>query len=126
MRTSRFSLSLLLTLTAFGGCRNDDPPAPTPLKATLHRTSYGVPHIQADGYRSLGAGIGYAQAQDAVCILADQFLKVRGERATPARTRRCCRSPSRRARCSPPARGSRRKATWSTSGPASSFRAVPP
>ncbi|NRD51986.1 penicillin acylase family protein [Corallococcus exiguus] len=81
MRTSQISLPLLLTLTAFSGCRNDDPPAPSPLKATLHRTSYGVPHIQADGYRSLGAGIGYAQAQDAVCILADQFLKVRGERA---------------------------------------------
>ncbi|RKH68024.1 penicillin acylase family protein [Corallococcus aberystwythensis] len=81
MRTSRISLPLLLTLTAFGGCRNDDPPAPSPLKATLHRTAYGIPHIQADGYRSLGAGIGYAQAQDAVCILADQFLKVRGERA---------------------------------------------
>lgn len=81
MRTSPFPLSLLLTLTAFSGCKNDDPPAPTRLKATLHRTSYGVPHIQADGYRSLGAGIGYAQAQDAVCILADQFLKVRGERA---------------------------------------------
>ncbi|RKH44297.1 penicillin acylase family protein [Corallococcus sicarius] len=36
---------------------------------------------QADGYRALGAGSGYTQAQDAVCILADQFLKVRGERA---------------------------------------------
>ncbi|GMU05471.1 penicillin acylase family protein [Corallococcus caeni] len=81
MRTSPFSIPLLLTLAASGGCRNDDPPAPSPLKATLHRTAYGVPHIEADGYRGLGAGIGYAQAQDAVCILADQFLKVRGERA---------------------------------------------
>jgi acyl-homoserine-lactone acylase len=81
MRTSSIPLSLLLTLTVSGGCRNDDPPAPTPLKATLRRTAFGVPHIRADGYRGLGAGIGYAQAQDAVCILADQFLKVRGERA---------------------------------------------
>ncbi|NBD14045.1 penicillin acylase family protein [Corallococcus silvisoli] len=81
MRTFPFSLSLLLTLAAFSGCKNEDPPAPTSLRATIRRTSHGVPHIQADGYRGLGAGIGYAQAQDAVCILADQFLKVRGERA---------------------------------------------
>lgn len=74
-------VSLFLALTALCGCGSQEAPPPSRLRATIHRTAHGIPHIQADGYRSLGAGIGYAQAQDAVCILADQFLKVRGERA---------------------------------------------
>ena len=51
------------------------------LEATIQRTAYGIPHITAPDLRSLGAGIGYAQAEDSVCILAEQILKVRGERA---------------------------------------------
>ncbi|MCY1047040.1 penicillin acylase family protein [Corallococcus sp. bb12-1] len=74
-------VSLFLTLTVLCGCESTETPSPSPLRATIHRTTHGIPHIQADGYRSLGAGVGYAQAQDAVCILADQFLKVRAERA---------------------------------------------
>jgi acyl-homoserine-lactone acylase len=55
--------------------------SPSSIRAVIRRTSHGVPHITAANYRGLGAGLGYSQAQDAVCILADQFLKVRGERA---------------------------------------------
>jgi acyl-homoserine-lactone acylase len=38
-------------------------------------------HIMADSWRSLGYGQGYAFAQDRFCVLADQVLKVRSQRA---------------------------------------------
>ncbi|MFY2558181.1 penicillin acylase family protein [Corallococcus terminator] len=76
----RLYVTLLLGTAALSKCTREEPP-PTPLKATIQRTAHGVPHITAEDYRSLGAGIGHVQAEDLVCTLADQFLKVRGERA---------------------------------------------
>ena len=50
-------------------------------EATIRRTSHGVPHIWADDWGSLGFGQGYAFTEDKGCILADQIIKVRSERA---------------------------------------------
>lgn len=50
-------------------------------EATVWRTSYGIPHIVANDLGSLAFGQGYSFAQDHVCLLADQVLKVRAERA---------------------------------------------
>lgn len=50
-------------------------------EATIHRTSYGIPHIVAADSGSLGFGEGYAFAQDHLCSLADQVVLARGERA---------------------------------------------
>jgi acyl-homoserine-lactone acylase len=55
-------------------------PATGPV-ATIRRTTSGVPHVKADDLQSAAFGLGYAQAQDSVCLLADSFLKARGERA---------------------------------------------
>ena len=49
--------------------------------AEIRRASHGVPHITAKDMGSLGFGEGYAFAQDHLCSLADQVVKVRGERA---------------------------------------------
>ncbi|MBK9315982.1 MAG: acylase [Acidobacteria bacterium] len=49
--------------------------------AEIRRTSHGIPHITAKDFGSLGFGEGYAFAQDHLCSLADQVVKVRGERA---------------------------------------------
>jgi acyl-homoserine-lactone acylase len=49
--------------------------------AEITRTEFGVPHIVADDWGSLGFGQGYAFAQDRACTLIDQVIKVRGERA---------------------------------------------
>jgi acyl-homoserine-lactone acylase len=49
--------------------------------AEIRRTSHGIPHITAKDMGSLGFGEGYAFAQDHLCSLADQVVKVRGERA---------------------------------------------
>jgi acyl-homoserine-lactone acylase len=51
------------------------------LTAKIRRTTYGVPHITGDNLQSVGFGSGYAYAQDNICILADQIIKVRSERA---------------------------------------------
>ncbi len=49
--------------------------------ASIRRTSYGVAHIMAEDLGSAGFGQAYAFAQDHACVLADQILKVRSERA---------------------------------------------
>ncbi|KQN59221.1 acyl-homoserine lactone acylase subunit beta [Pseudomonas sp. Leaf58] len=56
-------------------------PATADASAQIRRTSYGVPHIVAKDERGLGYGIGYAYAQDNLCLLADEVLTVSGERS---------------------------------------------
>ena len=51
------------------------------LSAVVRYTEYGIPHIVAKDYKSLGFGTGWAQAADQVCTLADGFVTVRGERS---------------------------------------------
>ncbi|WCM92276.1 penicillin acylase family protein [Acidovorax sp. NCPPB 2350] len=50
-------------------------------QAEIRRTTMGVPHIKADSWGGAGFGIGYAQAQDNLCTMADAFLTYRGERS---------------------------------------------
>lgn len=52
-----------------------------PYDATIRWTSYGIPHIEAADHGSLAYGMGYAFARDHACVLADQVLMVRSERA---------------------------------------------
>lgn len=95
---ARISLGLMSTLT-LAGCSdaldnqhlspgNDDnavAATPTPAfgryHATIRRTEYGIPHILADDLGSAAFGQGYVFAQNDACILADQIVKVRSERA---------------------------------------------
>ncbi|MEU7041962.1 penicillin acylase family protein [Streptomyces varsoviensis] len=51
------------------------------LSAVIRYTEYGIPHIVAGDYPSLGFGEGWAQAADQVCVLADGFVTGRGERS---------------------------------------------
>ncbi|TGB13432.1 penicillin acylase family protein [Streptomyces sp. MZ04] len=51
------------------------------LSATVRYTQYGIPHILAKDYENLGFGTGWAQAADQVCILAEGYVTVRGERS---------------------------------------------
>lgn len=64
----------------------DDAPDPYnvvigPYEANIRWTTHGIPHITADGYGSLGYGMGYAFARDHACVLADQVVMVRSERS---------------------------------------------
>jgi acyl-homoserine-lactone acylase len=92
------SLALIFGLSACGNEGKVPPvveqpqpqqPAPTliafdtdgVLSANIRRTSFGVPHITGDNLKSVGFGSGYAYAQDNICILADQMVKIRSERS---------------------------------------------
>ncbi|WP_349617062.1 penicillin acylase family protein [Azotobacter salinestris] len=47
----------------------------------IRRTTDGIPHLRAANWRELGRGVGYVQAQDALCTLAEAFVTYEGRRA---------------------------------------------
>jgi acyl-homoserine-lactone acylase len=48
---------------------------------TIRWTAHGVPHVKALDWGSLGYGAAYAIATDGVCVLAREFVNVRGEQS---------------------------------------------
>ncbi|MFD8014033.1 penicillin acylase family protein [Streptomyces sp. NPDC058955] len=94
-RRSRGRLALVgaalaaLTAGLLPGAASADPgdrgrehrPSDRDLSAVIRYTEYGVPHILAGSYADLGFGTGWAQAADQVCVLADGFVTVNGERS---------------------------------------------
>jgi acyl-homoserine-lactone acylase len=48
---------------------------------TITRTEYGIPHIVARDFGSLGYGYGYAFAQDNLCTMAADYVTVEGKRS---------------------------------------------
>lgn len=89
-RGLRGSLLLSAALLLATGCEENSSPTRDPIpagipppryQATIQRTAYGIPHITATSLASVGFGQGYAFAQDNACVLADQVVKVRGERS---------------------------------------------
>lgn len=51
------------------------------MQAEIRWTRFGVPHVKAANYESLGFGYGYALAPHRLCLLADRILTLRGERS---------------------------------------------
>ncbi len=106
-RLLKRSMLLVSVMTALSACGDKDNqftdvqpplppappgiPAPVPsvpsfdddgvLEANIRWTDYGVPHVTADNLESMSFGVGYAFAQDNLCILADQIIKYNSERA---------------------------------------------
>lgn len=81
------SAILLAGCLSSGGSDGSDAPAPVVgdnqqvFNATLKRTALGIPHIEADDFGSMGYAYGYAQAEDNLCLLAEDTLTIRGLRA---------------------------------------------
>jgi acyl-homoserine-lactone acylase len=78
------NLALLAgVLTSLAGCRLDvpEPVAEAAYEVQIRRTEFGIPHILAADLAGAGFGLGYAGAKDYVCILSDQVVRVRSERA---------------------------------------------
>lgn len=75
---------LALAVTGLGGCL--DPirlePEGWQHRAVVRWTSHGIPHVLADDVPSAAYGQGWAFARLNGCLLADQVLKVRSERAS--------------------------------------------
>lgn len=62
------------------------PPEPEPepvitYSAEVRRTEYGIPHIKADDWGSLGYGFGYAYAQDNFCVTMREIVFAAGRSA---------------------------------------------
>ncbi|VVM97252.1 Acyl-homoserine lactone acylase PvdQ [Pseudomonas fluorescens] len=75
---TRLSLAgVMLGLSLAASARSQ----PEQATADIRRTTFGVPHIRADNERGLGYGIGYAYAQDNLCLLANEITTVNGERS---------------------------------------------
>ena len=75
--------ALVMTLAACTADTVDEAaPKATTYEATITRTSYGIPHITADSWGSLGFGEAYAAAEDQVCNMALALLQARGESAS--------------------------------------------
>ena len=68
-------LSLVLGLIA---CDQDSRLTLEQYDAQIRWTSYGIPHVKADDWGSLGFGFAYATARDAVCVIAKDVQMVNG------------------------------------------------
>lgn len=73
--------AVLLSLAGGVQAQAHPQPQPGPVQAEIRRTSFGVPHIRAADERGLGYGIGYAYAQDNLCLMANEVLTVNAERS---------------------------------------------
>lgn len=81
MRTP-FPLTLLGCLVLAGCQENSSEPDPARhYDVTLTYTEQGVPHIKANDFASLGFGAGYAHAEENLCTLSEQIMKLRGEKS---------------------------------------------
>ncbi|EZH80000.1 penicillin acylase family protein [Aeromonas hydrophila] len=77
-----FPLTLLGCLVLAGCQENSSEPDPARhYDVTLTYTEQGVPHIKANDYASLGFGAGYAHAEENLCTLSEQIMKLRGEKS---------------------------------------------
>tara|TARA_R110000823_G_scaffold291009_8_gene409371 strand:+ start:362 stop:2779 length:2418 start_codon:yes stop_codon:yes gene_type:complete len=75
-----------LCITLLGACSDSsdnpvDPPPAERYNADIVWTEYGVPHITADDYGSLGYGAGYAYARENFCTLMREYVRAAGESA---------------------------------------------
>src|SRR4029450_11535299 len=58
-----------------------DPPSSGGLHATIRRTTHGAPPLLAPNFAGIGYGYAYAFAQDNICVLAESYVTVNGERS---------------------------------------------
>ena len=77
-----------MLLWACGGSNDDTapalpepPPAEVRYSAEIRRTEYGIPHIRAEDWGSLGFGYGYAYAQDNFCVTMREVVFASGRSA---------------------------------------------
>lgn len=79
---SRFRLfSIAVVFLVQAGLHDRTQLAAAEYEVKIVRTQYGVPHITAKDYASLGYGEGYVAAQDHVCNIIDAILTARGEQS---------------------------------------------
>lgn len=76
----RWAWSLLGSVALMLGCGDDSGGVSEPsYRATVVRTEFGIPHVTAEDWGSLGFGNGWAYAQDNFCILMREVIRANGE-----------------------------------------------
>ncbi len=78
MRRLTYLLRSVVFVGALGVCASALGENPV-YSAEVRTTSYGIPHIKADDWGSLGYGYGYAFAGDNLCVLAREVVAANGE-----------------------------------------------
>jgi acyl-homoserine-lactone acylase len=84
MRSISIWMAPAVLLAACGGGSGDSVTDAGSYDVTVTRTTLGIPHIRANregDFGSLGYGYGYAQADDNLCVLLEDLVTIRGERA---------------------------------------------
>ncbi|MCP4413190.1 MAG: acylase [Gammaproteobacteria bacterium] len=77
-----FTQLLMIPLTVLISCsQKPSIETSTGYRAEIIRTSYGIPHITANDFASLGFGEGYAAAEDHICNIAHGIVVARGEQS---------------------------------------------
>ena len=81
-------LGLLTLVAAVIGCADsnnerDAHGADLQYDVEVRWTSFGIPHVKADDWASLGYGFAYATATDAVCVIAKDVQMVNGNLSAP-------------------------------------------
>ncbi|HSL57661.1 MAG TPA: penicillin acylase family protein [Acidimicrobiales bacterium] len=69
------------TTEADGAGTGGEAPDDARYEATIRRTTDGVPHVRGATYGDVVFGQGWASHEDHACTLAEQVIRVRGERA---------------------------------------------
>ena len=77
MRPIIITAALLLAACQPG--REGEQPAQSTYDADIRWTSYGIPHVKATDWGSLGYGFAYATATDVICVIARDVVMVNGE-----------------------------------------------
>ena len=81
-RLAQISLSLAAIATVDACAPDHVSPGSTTgtrYNTEIRWTSYGIPHVRADDWGSLGYGFAYATATDAICVMAKDMAMANGE-----------------------------------------------
>lgn len=74
-------LLLSLMLVSLAGCLGGQDPDVNLGGVTIAWTDHGIPHITSDTFYGAGVGAGWAAANDNLCMLAEEYVTVAGERS---------------------------------------------
>ncbi|MGH8530334.1 MAG: penicillin acylase family protein [Nevskiales bacterium] len=77
----RIPICAVLLLLLAAGCKGGSNSNRARYDVEVTRTQMGIPHIKAANFGSAGYGYGYAFADDNLCVLMEDLVTIRGERA---------------------------------------------
>jgi acyl-homoserine-lactone acylase len=73
--------AIAASATAGGPAAQAAPPVSQPSGATITRTEHSIPNVVAEDLGGMAYGVGYAQAEDNICLLAEMWTTLRAERS---------------------------------------------